>query len=602
MPPARAPLATVLRFGAFELDLDAEELRKAGARVKLQKQPCQVLKFLLERSGEIVTREELRSEIWSADTFVDFDNSLNTAVNKLRDALGDTSNSPRFVETIPRRGYRFIAPVTTNGHEAIAVAVAPVLNRARWKIVAAASVVLALLAVLVRYSRLPHPPAAKNTILLANFLNRTGDAIFDGTLRQGLSVQLDQSPLLRAIPDEQINETLQMMGQSRNIELSPQIAREVCERNNAAVALDGSIALMGTRYELVLRAVDCASGNLLASVEARAQDKDHVLDAVSKLASDMRGKLGESLSSVLRFNTPLATATTPSLEALRCYTQGFQVQYKKFDYSESLSWFQKAIELDPNFAMAYWAIGDVYAILGETNSAVQYTQKAFELREHVSEREKALIEAHYYYYVLGDVEKARRSCELFSTLYPYSEDAHTSVAAFAETVGQYDVGLTEYTEALRLAPRRSFLYRDVAYTYLALDRLENASAVVRQAHEMNLDSNLEPVLYSMAFYRDDRSEMARQVTSVQAIRKSKTCFSLWMRTQLLIWDNWKEPVSSPDAPPNWQRERGKKKPVHRTMQPLRCGRLCSARPMNHNHRPLSRRDIRAAETWPTVSR
>ncbi|MCU1301109.1 MAG: hypothetical protein JWQ87_1393 [Candidatus Sulfotelmatobacter sp.] len=509
--PVRVVSGTVLRFGVFEFDLDAQELRKAGTRLKLQKQPCQALKVLLQRSGGLVTREELCSEMWPDDTFVDFDNSLNTAINKLRDALGDTSSNPRFIETVPRRGYRFIAPVTENGHQTIPPVVASERPRARWKIVAAASVVFVVVASVVWYLPRRHVPAEKNSVLLADFVNRAGDSVFDGILRQGLSFQLEQSPFLRLISDEQIHDTLRMMGRATNGELSLEVAREICQRNNAAVALDGSIVLIGTRYELVLRAVDCASGDLIASAEARAQDKNHVLDAVSQLASDMRGRLGESLSSVRRYNIPLASATTSSLEALRFYTQGIQVLAQQFGYKEALSWFQKAIELDRNFAMAYWAVGDVYAILGETESAVEYTQKAFELRERVSEREKGLIEAHYYYYVLGDIEKARRSCELLRQQYPYSEDAHNSVAAFAESIGQYDLGLTEYLEALRLAPRRSFLYRDVAYTYLVLDRIEEASAVVRRARQMDLGENLAPVLYSIAFYRDDGSEMERQV-------------------------------------------------------------------------------------------
>ena len=211
---------------------------------------------------------------------------------------------------------------------------------------------------------------------------------------------------------------------------------------------------------------------------------------------------------------PLASVTTPSLQALQCYSQGMQVLYGKFDYPEALSWLRKAVELDPNFAMAYWAVGDVYAILGETDSAIQYTRKAFELRDHVSERERALIEAHYYYYVLGDIKNARRSCELLAKLYPYSEDAHTSIATFAETVGQYDLGIAEFREALRLAPGRSFLYRDVAYSYLVSDRLQDASSIIDRAHAMHLDENLTSVRYSMAFYREDSSAMAREVASV----------------------------------------------------------------------------------------
>ena len=511
--PAKAQLPTILRFGVFELDLETGELRKAGVRLRLQKQPFQVLKVLLQHPGDIVSREELRSEVWSDDTFVDFDNSLNTAVNKLRDLLGDTSNNPRFIETIPRNGYRFIAPVSSPEYEAESPTVAAEPKLAPWKLLVAGSSLVVILISVVWYARRSHPTVERNTILIGEFVNRTGDPVFDESLRQGLSVQLEQSPQLRVVADEQIRDTLRMMGRTGDSQIPPQTAREVCERNNASVALDGAISLIGTRYDLILRAEDCSNGNLVASAEAQAPDKNDVLDAVTKLASRMREQLGESLSSVSRYNQPLASATTSSLEALRCYTQGMQRLAENFDYNESLSWFQKAVELDSNFAMAYWAMGDVYAILGETNDATRYTRKAFDLKERASERERALIEANYYYYVVGDVEKARRSCELLASHYPYSEDAHTSIAAFAETVGQLDVGLREYQEALRLSPRRSFLYRDLAYTYLALDRVEDASAVVQRAHAVGLDANLKSVLYSLAFYQNNRPAMAELVQS-----------------------------------------------------------------------------------------
>src|ERR1700747_575360 len=182
----------VLSFGAFQVDLRAGELRKQGKRIKLQEPPLLVYKVLRGRPGEIVTREELRSQIWSADTFVDFDNSLNTAVNKLRETLGDTSSSPRFIETVPRRGYRFIAPVSPNGHETVLTTVAGRPRSARWKIfVPALAIVILALAALVWYSRRGQPPAGKSTIVVGDFVNRTEDAVFDGTLRQGLAVQLE---------------------------------------------------------------------------------------------------------------------------------------------------------------------------------------------------------------------------------------------------------------------------------------------------------------------------------------------------------------------------------------------------------------------------
>jgi DNA-binding winged helix-turn-helix (wHTH) protein len=299
---------SILRFGVFEVDVRAGELRKQGMRIKLQEQPFHVLTILLQQPGEVVTREELRSENWPADTFVDFDNSLNTAINKLREALGDSADSPRFIETLPRRGYRFIAPVTgvdgtTRGTAAGVSAAAP--PRSRKIVVTVAVVVLAagIAGGLFWRARQARRLTEKDTIVLGDFANSTGDAVFDGTLREGLSVELEQSPFLSLVSEEGIRQTLQMMERPVNTRLTPEITREVCQRTSSAAALDGSIALIGSRYTLILKAVNCVNGDLLASTEAQAIDKNHVLDALGKAASEMRRRLGESLSTMQKYNT-----------------------------------------------------------------------------------------------------------------------------------------------------------------------------------------------------------------------------------------------------------------------------------------------------------
>ena len=509
----KARPAAILRFGAFELDLRAAELRKKGVRIKLQEQPFHVLTVLLEHPGEIVTREQLRSEVWSADTFVDFDNSLSTAVNKLREALGDFADNPRFIETLPRRGYRFIAPVTSAGQEPAAAAVSLTQN---WKI----AMLLPLLiiagllagALVWRWRQAPRL-TEKDTIVLGDFANSTGDPVFDGTLRQGLSVQLEQSPFLKLVSEEQIHQTLRMMGQKTDAQLTPEIAREVCQRAASATTLDGSIALIGTRYDLILRAVDCASGDLLASAEAQANDKSHVLDALGKVASEMRRKLGESSGTVQKYDTPLVQATTSSLEALQSYTLGLETLSQTGNFLASLPFFQRAIELDPNFAMAYLAMSDAYNTIGETASSAEYIRKAFALRRGVSELEKLLIEGDYYCFGTGDLMKARRSFELSAKIYPHDDYVHNLLADISNTLGEYETGLKEYLEALRLAPLNSILYRHVAFTYLLLNRIENAAATAREAHAKGLDSDLGPVLYGIAFCQNDSAEMARQVAS-----------------------------------------------------------------------------------------
>src|SRR5438874_5444823 len=243
---------SILRFGVFEVDVRSGELRKQGGRIKLQEQPFHVLTVLLQRPGEVVTREELRNQNWPADTFVDFDNSLNTAINKLREALGDSADSPRFIETLPRRGYRFITPVTgvdgaAGGTAAGVSAATPIRGRKIAVTVAVVVLATGIAGGLLWRARQPRRLTEKDTIVLGDFANSTGDAVFDGTLREGLSVELEQSPFLSLVSEEGIRQTLQMMGQPGNVRLTPQITREVCQRTNSTAALDGSIALIGAR-------------------------------------------------------------------------------------------------------------------------------------------------------------------------------------------------------------------------------------------------------------------------------------------------------------------------------------------------------------------
>ena len=507
----------VLRFGTFEVDVRAGEVRKQGVRIKLQEQPFHVLTVLLQRSGEVVTREELRSQIWAADTFVDFDNSLNTSINKLREALGDSADNPRFIETLPRRGYRFIAPVTSDAGKVPATGAATVSDRRTWKTTVLIVTVILAAAVLGGglYWR-SHGSAKlteKDTIVLGDFTNTTGDPVFDGTLREGLSVQLEQSPFLSLQSEEAIHHTLRMMGQPPNAQLTPEIAREVCQRTNSAVALDGSITLIGSKYELILRAVACTSGDTLASTEAQANDKSSVLAALGKIASEMRRKLGESLSSLQRYNTPLVQATTPSLEALQAYSLGFKETWVAGEQAAALPLLQRATQFDRNFAMAYWAMSNAYSTIGESALAAESIRKAFDMRARTSELEKLLIETDYNSFLTGDLMKLRRNAELGSQLYPREAIFHLDLAVVSNFLGQYETGLKEYQEAFRLAPYNSFFCRQVIYTYLLLNRPDDARVAAGEARTKGLDADLAPILYGIAFYRDDHAEMAREVAS-----------------------------------------------------------------------------------------
>jgi eukaryotic-like serine/threonine-protein kinase len=417
------------------------------------------------------------------------------------------------------RGYRFIAPVTAvDGTTRGASAGVPAWSRSR-KIAAAAAIAVLAAGIaggLLWRARQARRLTDKDTIVLGDFTNSTGDPVFDGTLREGLSVELEQSPFLSLVSEEAIHHTLRMMGQPVNTRLTPEITREVCQRSGSAAALDGSIALIGTRYNLILKAVGCASGDLLASTEAQANDKSHVLDALGRTASETRSKLGESLSTVQKYNTPLEKATTPSLEALQAYSLGFRPLWAN-DYSAALPFFQRATELDPNFAMAYWAKSFAYSGPGETVLQAENGRKAFALRAGVSEREKLHIEVNYYLASTGDLLKARSSCEIGAQMFPRDWFFFEALRRLLNALGNHEAALKAGMELHRLAPYDSPSYRGEVYSFLLLNRVEEAAAAAEEARIKGLDSNLAAILYGIAFYRNNTAEMARHVARVTGV-------------------------------------------------------------------------------------
>ena len=362
------------------------------------------------------------------------------------------------------------------------------------------------------HSRKAHALTDKDTIVLADFTNTTGDTVFDGTLRQGLSVQLEQSPFLSIIPDQQIQQTLQMMGQSAEAKLTPTIARELCQRTGSAAVLNGSIAQIGTQYLLTLKAANCVSEQSLASTEAEASDKNHVLDALGKTAAEIRNKLGESLSNVRKFDTPLEQATTSSLEALKAFSSGLKVQSTAGD-AAAIPFLKHAIELDPNFALAYAWLGLMYVDIGESGIAADYSRKAYELRDRTSEPEKYFISARFHKVVTGNMEKAEQFCRLWIQAYPRSEMPHNLLSgAIYPAIGQYEKGVEEGRGAVRLNPNFPASYALLIYNYISLNRLDEAKATYEQALERKLKNPFfHHALYQIAFLQNDAAGMAQQV-------------------------------------------------------------------------------------------
>jgi len=803
--PVSGGAITTYRFGPFEANLATGELFKQGVRVKLQEQPFRLLVILLENAGELVTHGDIQRRIWENNTFVEFDSSLRVAVRKLRDALGDDADNPHYIETIPRKGYRFLGPVvrakssesqpmligqiishyrligklgsggmgivyeaedirlgrrvalkvlpeslahdqkalqrferearavsslnhpsictiyeveehdnrpvivmellegeslkdrirkgpisgdellgigiqTSEGLEAahakgiihrdikpgnifvvggsrvkildfglakvapgdvaedgseeesltlegvipgttsylspeqirgeeidarsdlfslgvvlyematgqrpfagknrvllmqailnakpaapsrtspalpaaldsiiakslekdrehryqraadlcsdlkrvkagmesdpaVASALAAAKGKARiarrWKIVIAVSVAaIAIAGGALFYSHRAPALSGKDTIVLADFDNRTGDPVFDGTLRQGVAVQLEQSPFLSLISDERIQQTLRLMGQPADARLTPDIAREICERTASAAVLDGSIASLGSQYVLGLRAKACRTGEVLAEEQVQAARKEDVLNALGQIASKFRTRVGESLTTIEKHNTALAEATTPSLEALRAYSAGWKV-LSSTGSAAAVPFFKHAIEIDPKFAMAYASLGRMYDDLGESALSAGSTSKAYQLRDRASDNEKFFISASYDMQVTGNLEKAQQTCELWAQTYPRAMIPHAFLSGIIYPVsGKYEKAVEESRKAIEFDPDFAIGYNILALSYAYLDRLSEAENTLERASERKLQ--IPDVLvehYDLAFLRGDKAGMERE--------------------------------------------------------------------------------------------
>jgi serine/threonine protein kinase/tetratricopeptide (TPR) repeat protein len=349
----------------------------------------------------------------------------------------------------------------------------------------------------------------KDTIVLSDFENKTGDAVFDDTLRQGLSVQLEQSPFLSMISDSKVNQTLKLMGRPAGDRLTPEVTREVCQRTGSKAMLTGSIAGLGSQYVIGLKAVNCQSGDLLAEAQEQVTGKEGVLKALDAAAVRLRGKLGESLSTVQEYATPLEDATTSSLEALKAFSLGRKTVFAKGD-TAALPFFKRAVELDPNFAEAYLALAVGYSNLNERGLAAEYARKAYELREKVSERERFRIEAFYYYNVTGELEKASQTYELWEQTYPRNYLPYGSLGVISFNLGKYEKALSEHSEALRLEPNNVLNCGNLGGTYGSLNRFDEAEAVYKQAEDRKLESEyLLGNRYMLAFLKGDAAQMER---------------------------------------------------------------------------------------------
>jgi eukaryotic-like serine/threonine-protein kinase len=557
-----ADAKVVYEFGPFRMDPDKQVLLRDGQLIAVTPKAFETLLVLVRRGREVVSKEELLKEIWPA-SFVEEAN-LSQHIFKLRRALGDTLEGEHYIVTLPGRGYRFAVPVRTitEGGEVLiaqmrsraqivieeqapepvetqpAALPPPAHAKPKWRKwllpagAAAAIVGLGLLLLLRHHQTIPlnardsvvvapgtwevltlfnrsRALTETDTVVLADFANSTGDPVFDGTLRQGLAIELEQSPFLKIMDDEQVQRALRLMSLLPGARITNQIAHEVCVREGAAATIDGTIASLGKSYVITLQAIACQDGATLAREQIQAVDKEHVLNSLGTAATAMRGKLGESRSSIQKWNRPLEEATTPSLEALQTFTAGSD-QMAQGHFLAAIPLAERAIGLDPNFAMAYTLLAGAFQNAGDIGRQREYIDKAFALIDRVSPFERDFIEGLYYNFN-GESDKAIDAYRLGSQDYPRFWMFPNDLSERLIALGQFEEGLKAGQEAVRLEPRVEFAYRRLLDAYICLDRLLEAGEVVQKVRVLGIGgARIHQRFLEMAYLQGDQAAVARE--------------------------------------------------------------------------------------------
>ena len=528
MPLVNANMGTY-RFDEFQLELDMRILVRHGRRVSLGSKAYEVLVCLVSRAGEVVTKSHLLKTVWQ-DTFVE-ENTLSQHIFSLRKALGDKANC---IVTVPGQGYRFTGTVQyvppnssvrsgeeivqemrETTHIVIEEPIPPATRRAqpvstRVPLYLLGAVGAVALAATVGYLWSHQPgPAGHLGVVLADFTNNTGDPAFDRTLTRALEIDLDQSPHIDVLSETDSAETLRTMGRKTDIAITSDIAREICERNNRQVLLVGSISSVGDNYLLTLEATACSTGKRLASAKAQAASKRNVLGAVDSLADRVRSRLGESAKSIQGYDVPIENAATSSLEALKAYSVGKYLQAQGKPFSDSLPLFQKAVEIDPNFAYAYGQIAFMFGNQGEHRLEIENMQKCFDLRTRLSAREKLSIEAAYAD-AQNDWPTAIKAYEMWAATYPDDWVPWVDVANLYTQSGQFEPSIRDAEQALKLN-RNVITYDVLGRAYKETGRFADAKALIERAAREGKDSTtMHSFLFEIAFDEADSAALARE--------------------------------------------------------------------------------------------
>ena len=509
-------------FPPFRLDRVNQCLWRGETRISLMPKPFAVLSYLIEHSGRLVTHEELLAAIWP-DTYVQPE-VLRRYILEIRRVLGDSAETPRFIQTFPKRGYQFIAPLTgpsaaESPREGAAVippaptppAASPGRNRRTVVAGLVGAITLIAAAIAGLFSTRSEALRDRDSIVLAGFENKSGEPVFDFALRQGLAAQLGQSPFLNIVPDERVRETLRLMGRKPDDPVPHEAALEACRRQGVKAMLEGSIATLGQDYVLALAATNCQTGGTIASEQAEVQGRERVLGALGKMTSRLRGTLGESLASIQKFDVPIDQITTPSLEALQAFTLGHRARARGEEI-ESIAFYQRAIELDPNFASAYTMLSTIYSNLGEADTARLYARLAYERRNPVSERERLSITYQYHYQVTGDQTRATETLEVWKQSFPREFQPVNGLAFIHNFLGRFERAVGEGQEAIRRNPSHGFGYSNLAFAYRGLGRFGEAQKTAESAVALRIETlPTRRLLYQLAVLAGDEQAATRQL-------------------------------------------------------------------------------------------
>jgi eukaryotic-like serine/threonine-protein kinase len=515
-PSESQQLKELYEFGPFRVDPEKEILLRAGELVPLTPKTFQILLVLVRHSTEVVTKDDLMKSVWP-DTFVEEAN-LSRNIFMLRKALGETPQDHKYILTVPGRGYRLAESVRLVPEQEVSIFAArhskvqvQVKETKPWGWLSAA-IILVLAIGGATWLLLHRKPVLteQDTVVLADFANSTGDPVFDGALRQGLAIQLEQSPFLKIMDDAQLQRDLRLMNLQPGARITNQIAHDVCVREGVAATIDGAIASLGKSYVITLEAITCPGGVTLAREQIQVEDKEHVLNALGTAATAMRGKLGESLSSIEKLNRPLEQVTTASLEALQNYTEGLAVMGPGH-FLAAVPLLERAIAIDPKFAMAYHLLGIVFEQAGDMARSAEYAKQAFLLIDRVSDYERTSITA-YYYRTTGELDKEIDVYQLGVRQYPRNWGFHNQLSLIYIDEGRYEEGLKEGLEAVRLEPDVEPPYRRLLDSYICLDRLQEARQVAEKVRALGIDgSRIHQRFLESAYVEGDQNSISREI-------------------------------------------------------------------------------------------